>query len=214
MQASLSSTRDTVGLEIRGVVPSPCVAIIGTRKPSPAAADAAFAVAKLLAGMGISVVSGLALGIDAAAHRGCLAGGGRTVAVIGHGLDMPVYPQEHAGLAATIAQRGALVSPYPAQTPVTRATLLNRNEWIARLADVVWVVQTGAPGGALAAAAHARRHLIPVLTTPWDDPHWSVGCLSLLNHGATSVDVLTAAYRLAQCCTQPRTLPAQGVLCL
>jgi DNA protecting protein DprA len=203
---------EQTGLRVRGSIPVPLVAIIGTRTPSPEAAEAAFTVAKLLAGMGIGVVSGLALGIDGAAHRGCLAGGGRTVAVLGHGLHAPVYPAQHSALAASIAGRGALVSPYPDEVTVTKQTLLARNAVIARLARAVWVVQTGAPGGALAAAAHARKLGLPVLATPWDDPRWHAGCQSLLDHGAEPVDVLTAAFRLQALCKQPAV--TQGVLAL
>jgi len=202
------------GLSVRGSIPSPLVAIVGTRTPSPEAADAAFTVAKLLAQSGIGVVSGLALGIDAAAHRGCLAGGGRTVAVLGHGLDAPIYPSQHHALAATITQRGALVSPFAANTAITRKTLLARNHWIASLASVLWVVQTGVPGGALAAAAHARHLGIPVLTTPWDDTHWGAGYQSLTSHGAERVDVLSVTMRLQQLCSIIPPTRQQGVLAL
>jgi DNA processing protein len=202
------------GLAVRGEMPSPLVAIVGTRTPSPEAADAAFQVAKLLARAGIGVVSGLALGIDAAAHRGCLAGGGRTVAVLGHGLEAPLYPPEHLGLAQAIAGRGALVSPFLGATTVSRRTLLARNRWIAELARAVWVVQSGLPGGALAAAAHARHAGIPVLASPWDDPRWDAGYRSLVDHDAESVDVLTVAARLQQLCARPAAHPQQGVLAL
>jgi DNA protecting protein DprA len=202
-------------LMVRGTIPSPLVAIIGTRQPSSEAAEAAFTVAKLLARAGIGVVSGLALGIDAAAHRGCLAGGGRTVAVLGHGLDAPLYPPQHTALAETIAQRGALVSPFFAQTPTSRQTLLARNAWIARLATAVWVVQTGVPGGALAAAAHARQLGIPVFTTPWQDAHWALGYQALVSRDAEMVDVLTVINRLKGCCTSEASPRAQqGVLAL
>jgi DNA processing protein len=193
---------DYSDLHIRGELPAPLVAIVGTRTPSSEAAEAAFTVAKLLAGAGIGVVSGLALGIDAAAHRGCLAGGGRTVAVLGHGLDAALYPPQHAGLAETIAARGALVSPFPGETPLTKPNLLARNAWIARLARAVWVVQTAIPGGALAAAAAARKLEIPVLATPWDDSRWGAGFRSLIDHGAESVDVLTATVRLQALCAR------------
>lgn len=190
-------------LHIRGTLPAPLVAIVGTRAPSPEASEAAFTVARLLATAGIGVVSGLALGIDGAAHRGCLAGGGATVAVLGHGLDAPLYPREHAALAESIIGRGALVSPYPVETPLSKATLLARNAWIARLACAVWVVQTGIPGGALAAAAHARKLGVPVLATPWHDPKWQAGYRSLIEHGAESADVLTAVTRLQALCAKP-----------
>jgi DNA processing protein len=208
----LDVERDTgiAGLQCKGKVPPLLVAIIGTRKPSSAAATAAFNVAKMLAEVGIGVVSGLALGIDAAAHRGCLAGGGRTVAVLGHGLEQPVYPPEHAALADVIARRGALASPFSSQTPLSRQTLLARNESIVALAKAVWVVQTGVPGGALTAAAYARNLGIPVFTTPWDEPKWRAGYDSLLKHGAESVDVLTAPVRLSAYCQSP--LSPQGRL--
>lgn len=202
-------------LDVRGEIPAPLVAIIGTRQPTPEAADAAFRVAKLLAQAGIGVVSGLALGIDAAAHRGCLAGGGRTVAVLGHGLDMPVYPPQHAGLADTIATRGALVSPFEPDTPLTRQNLLARNRWIVQLASAVWVVQTGAPGGALSAAAFARRLHRPVLTTRWGEEQWLKGYYSLLARRAEPVDVLTAAARLQHLCQVGFSqTPQQGVLAI
>jgi len=199
-------------LDIRGEIPSLLVAIVGTRTPSPGAAEAAFAAAKLLAGMGIGVVSGLALGIDGAAHRGSLAGGGKTVAVLGHGLNVPIYPAEHTALAEVITQRGALVSPFGANEPIRKEQLLARNRWIAQLACAVWVVQTGIPGGALAAAAHARKLGIPVLTTPWDEPRWQLGYQSLLKHGAESVDVLSVVPRLQSLCNRPPAPDHQGVL--
>ncbi|HEX2950784.1 MAG TPA: DNA-processing protein DprA, partial [Armatimonadota bacterium] len=135
-----------LGLSIRGEIPPLLVAIVGTRQPTSEAADAAFSIAKRLALSGIGVVSGLALGIDGAAHRGCLAGGGSTVAVLGHGLDAPVYPEQHSALAEAIAKRGALVSPFADAMPLSRHSLLARNHWIARLASAVWVVQTKVPG--------------------------------------------------------------------
>jgi len=201
-------------LSVRGEIPQPLVAIVGTREPSSDAAEAAFAVARMLAEHGVGVVSGLALGIDGAAHRGCLAGGGRTVAVLGHGLDVPVYPPQHHALAEVIAGRGALVTPFEPEVTVTRTTLLARNRWIAALSCVVWVVQTGAPGGALSAAAHARTLGIPVLATPWDDPRWSAGYRSLIKHGAESVDTLTAAMRLLQFAAEEPRGGTQGRLAL
>ena len=201
-------------LTVRGEIPSPLVAIVGTRSPSPEAAEAAFTVARLLATLGIGVVSGLALGIDGAAHRGCLAGGGKTVAVLGQGLGVPVYPSQHTALAEAIAQRGALVSPFPLEEPLRKEHLLARNRWIAALARAVWVVQTGVPGGALAAAAHARRLGIAVLTSPWTEPRWQLGYESLIKHGAESVDVLSVTTRLRHLCTRPIPADQQGLLTL
>lgn len=201
-------------LSVRGTISRPLVAIVGTRNPSPEAAEAAFTVARMLAARGIGVVSGLALGIDGAAHRGCLAGGGRTVAVLGHGLDAPLYPPPHRALAEVIAGRGALVSPFEPEVTVTRATLLARNRWIAALARAVWVVQTGAPGGALSAAAHARSLGIPVLATAWDESRWVAGYQSLMKHGAEYVDLLTVFVRLQQLAREEASGETQGMLAL
>jgi predicted Rossmann fold nucleotide-binding protein DprA/Smf involved in DNA uptake len=134
------------------------------------------------------------------------------VAVLGHGLDAPVYPPQHAALAETITERGALVTPFDAEVAITRKTLLARNHWIARLAHAVWVVQTGVPGGALSAAAHARQLGIPVLTTPWPEEQWEAGYQALQKHGAESVDVLTAAARLETLSSHKRRGNQQGVL--
>ncbi|HEY3418296.1 MAG TPA: DNA-processing protein DprA [Armatimonadota bacterium] len=192
------SWQEETGLWVRGMIPTPLVAIVGTRHPSPEAVEAAFSIARALAECGVGVVSGLALGIDAAAHQGCLAGGGSTVAVLGHGLDAPLYPAQHAALASEIVRQGALVSPFPPEAILNKKQLLLRNRWIALLARAVWVVQTGVPGGALAAAAHARRFGVPVLATSWEAPRWRVGFDSLLQHGAEAVDPVSAFERLRE----------------
>ena len=202
----------TENLNIRGVLPEPMVAIIGTRAPSPEAEQAAYTVATMLARLGIGVVSGLARGIDGAAHRGCLAGGGATAAVLGHGLERPIYPPEHAELAQNITINGALVSPFAADVFLSRTTLLQRNRYIVTLARAVWVVQTGVPGGALSAVATARKYGIPVLTSPWDEECWHLGYAALMARGAESVDVLTAAVRLAEIARRPIAILQQEQL--
>jgi DNA processing protein len=213
VESSAEANKSLAGLTIRGEIPFPLVAIVGTRSPSSFAEEAAFTVAKLLAQSGIGAVSGLAHGIDAAGHRGCLAGGGRTVAVLGHGLDAPIYPPDHQDLAETIACAGALVSPFTRDSGLSKRRLVWRNRWIARLACAVWVVQTTVPGGALAAAAHAKRLEIPVLTTPWDEPKWRQGYDVLLKRGAETADVLTIVPRLIQLCREHRQ-SRQGELML
>lgn len=205
---------DSASLSIHGTLPSRLVAIVGTRHPSPEAAEAAFMVARTLAYAGIGVVSGLALGIDGAAHEGALAGGGPTVAVLGHGLEVPVYPPQHRQLASRIENTGALVSPFAAETPMTRRTLLARNRWIAALASAVWVVQTGVPGGALAAAAAARQLGIPVCTSCWPAEQWRAGFRHLHDQGAEEVDVLTVVSRLYECAECGPPARSQGVLSL
>ncbi len=206
-----SSTIDS--LHIRGTLPGIRLAIVGTRVPTPQASELAFETARELAEVGITIVSGLAFGIDASAHRGALAGGGCTVAVLGHGLDAPVYPKLHAGLAEAILRRGALVSAYPDELGVTGQRLLERNRWIARLSTAVWVVQSAVPGGALAAAAHARKMNIPVFTTPWEDEKFSAGYKSLIKHGAIELPPYDVVTRLKQIAlAQEETIGEQGKL--
>lgn len=137
------------------------VAIVGTRTASPRALALAQRVAGDLAEQGVTVVSGLALGIDSAAHIGALATTcGMTVAVLGSGL-FDIYPPEHAGLAAAIERRGALVCEIRPDARVNTPALVARNRIISGLSQCVLVVQTDADGGALhaarAALAQGRR---------------------------------------------------------
>lgn len=137
------------------------VAIVGTRTASPDALTLAQRVAGDLADRGVTVVSGLALGIDSAAHIGALAmTRGVTVAVLGSGL-LDIYPPEHAGLAAAIERRGALVCEIRPDARVNTPALVARNRIISGLSQCVLVVQTDADGGALhaarAAIAQGRR---------------------------------------------------------
>lgn len=137
------------------------VAIVGTRTASPGALALAQRVAGDLAEGGVVVVSGLALGIDSAAHIGALATArGVTIAVLGSGL-LDVYPPQHAGLAAAIERRGALVCEIRPDARVNSPALVARNRIISGLSQCVLVVQTDADGGALyaarAALAQGRR---------------------------------------------------------
>src|SRR5437773_7464211 len=105
-------------LQIRGSIePSDAlaVAIVGSRRPTPYGIEVAESLAAELAARGVTIVSGFARGIDTAAHRGALAGGGRTIAVLGSGLDI-VYPPENRGLVAAIERSGALISQFPTGT--------------------------------------------------------------------------------------------------
>ena len=133
----------------------PAAALVGTRKPSPAAAAQAYTLGKGLGNAGIAVVSGLALGIDAMAHRGCIDGGGVTVAVLGSGLD-EVYPASNRPLARRILEKGgALVSEYPPGTKPRRWNFPARNRIIAGLARGTVVVEAPARSGALYTARFA-----------------------------------------------------------
>jgi DNA processing protein len=134
-----------------------CVAVVGTRSPSSEASDAAKRLGIELASRDIIVVSGLARGIDAAAHLGALAAPkGRTIAVLGCGL-LNIYPPEHRGLASAVAQRGALLSEAHPRTETSPPLLVARNRLISGLCEAVIVVETEIDGGAMHAARRARE---------------------------------------------------------
>jgi len=171
---------------IRGTVPDvdACVAIVGARAATAYGTAFARALASDLARQGVTVVSGLARGIDAAAHRGALEAGGLTVAVLPSGLDT-ITPRHHADLARAIASHGALVTEWPAGGPVARGVFVRRNRLIAALASVTVVVEASSTSGALTTARFARRLGRPVLALPGDvDRPTSRGCHALLRGGA------------------------------
>lgn len=164
---------------------APVVAIVGMRRCSHAGAGYARTLAAEVAEAGATVASGLAFGIDAAAHRGALDARGHTVAVIAGGLDR-VSPRAHLGLAADlVAGGGALVSHVPPRCDSPGWRFPVRNRIIAGIADVVVVVEAAAAGGALSTARHARdlgRTLLAVPGFPW--AHTSEGTDALLRDGA------------------------------
>ncbi|MDR0386519.1 MAG: DNA-processing protein DprA [Treponema sp.] len=147
-----------VALFYRGALPDPekpLAAVVGTRRPSGYAAAQAFDIARTLGRQDISVVSGLALGIDAMAHRGNLAGGGKTLAVLGSGPDM-VFPATNRGIARAILENGgALISEYPPGTAPEKWRFPARNRIISALARGVLVVEAPASSGALITARFA-----------------------------------------------------------
>jgi DNA processing protein len=142
-------------LDCMGELPDPekpLAAVVGTRRPSGAAAAQAYSIGRELASGGVSVVSGLALGIDAMAHRGNLEGGGRTVAVLGSGIDC-VYPSSNRPLARRILENdGLLLSEYPPGTEPFKWNFPARNRIIAALARGTVVVEAPAKSGALITA--------------------------------------------------------------
>jgi len=145
----------------RGILPNPempLVAIVGTRKPSRQAMSQAFDIAQGLARGGISVVSGLALGIDAMAHRGNIEGGAPTVAVMGAGLD-GVYPLSNRNLARRVLETGgALVSEYPPGIGPRKWNFPARNRIISGLSRGVVIVEAPEKSGALITARFALEH--------------------------------------------------------
>jgi DNA processing protein len=167
---------------------APAVAVVGTRAPSGLGRRVAFETAKNLGKSGICVVSGLALGIDTAAHEGALAAGAPTVAVLGGGHGH-FFPRANRELGERIvAGGGAVISPYAPDWPARPGQFLQRNAIVAGLADGVVVVEAAERSGALNTASHAGNLGIPVMAFPGDvDRPKVAGCLALLRDGATLV---------------------------
>jgi len=161
------------------------VAIVGARLTDEYGADLAKGLAAGLARAGVSVVSGGARGVDAAAHEGALAAGGHTVAVLGTGVDL-VYPAEHRDLFERIvAAGGGLLSEQPDGTRGWKRNFPRRNRIVSGMSDAVVVVRAGERSGALVTAAWARSQGVPLFAVPGDvrDP-LSAGPLALLRQGA------------------------------
>lgn len=167
---------------------APAVAVVGTRRSTRYGLTLAEAFGSALADTGWTTVSGLARGIDAAAHRGTLRSRGRAVAVLGSGIDV-VYPAENADLYDRIVGgAGAVVSEYPPGTPPDRWRFPARNRIIAAIASAVVVVEAGETGGALITARLAAEIGRPVFVVPGDvDRPASVGCNRLIRDGAHPV---------------------------
>lgn len=141
------------------------VAIVGTRRITAYGRQIAEEVAGTLARNGVTVVSGLARGIDAIAHQASLASGGRTLAVLGSGVDR-IYPAEHRRLAEQIIANGALLSDYPPGTPPDASNFPPRNRLISGLSKAVVVVEAGQTSGALITAAFAADQGREVFAVP------------------------------------------------
>jgi DNA processing protein len=164
---------------------APAVAIVGTRRSTRYGMTLAEAFGRALAGAGWTTVSGLARGIDAAAHRGTLGGDGEAVAVLGSGIDV-IYPAEHREIYQRILDgHGAVMSEYPPGTPPDRWRFPARNRLIAAIASAVVVVEAGQQGGALITARLAAELGRPVFAVPGDvDRAASIGCNLLIRDGA------------------------------
>jgi DNA processing protein len=144
---------------------TPALAVVGARRAGDGSLALAARLAAFAAGRGVRIVSGLALGIDAAGHRGALDAGGATVAVLGCGPDVS-YPRANAALRRRIEVAGAIVSEYPPGTPPAPWRFPARNRIIAALADAVLVVEARARSGALITADHALDLGRDVLAVP------------------------------------------------
>lgn len=181
-----------VALYVQGSVESLLsaqLAIVGSRNPTASGARTAHEFAAYLAHEGLTITSGLAIGIDARAHEGALAGGGRTVAVLGCGLDT-VYPPEHAPLAARIvAQGGALLSEFPPGTVPQRWNFPRRNRLISGLSLGTLVVEAARQSGSLITARCALDQGREVFAIPGSIHNpLARGCHQLLREGAKLVE--------------------------
>ncbi|HPF59237.1 MAG TPA: DNA-processing protein DprA [Candidatus Competibacteraceae bacterium] len=168
------------------------LAIVGTRNPTPPGRETAHRFAEHLAEAGMIITSGLALGIDTAAHEGALASSkGRTIAVMGTSLDR-VYPAKNRDLAHKIAERGALVSELPTGTPAAAGNFPQRNRLISGLTLGVLVVEAAARSGSLITARLALEQGREVFAIPGSIHNpLAKGCHALIREGAKLVEVAT-----------------------
>ncbi len=180
-----------VGLFVRGdadCLTLPQLAMVGSRNPTPAGRETAEAFAAHLAKNGLAITSGLALGIDAASHRGALYGGGKTIAVCGTGLDID-YPRSHAELAQQIAASGALVSEFAPGTPALKSNFPRRNRIISGLTLGTLVVEAAVRSGSLITARLAGEQGREVFAIPGSIHNpLAHGCHQLIRQGAKLVE--------------------------
>lgn len=177
-------------LYVRGdpsLLQKPMLAVVGARKATAMGLRLAEQIAAAASRAGLGICSGLALGIDGAAHRGALAAGGDTVAVMGTGLDC-IYPARHRQLGEEIATAGCLVTEFPPETPPRPGNFPRRNRIISGLSLGVLVVEAALPSGSLITANTAVEQGREVFALPWSVAHkGGAGCLHLLRDGAKMV---------------------------
>jgi DNA processing protein len=167
---------------------APAIAIVGSRNATPQGEANAEAFAATLSDAGLAIVSGLALGIDAAAHRGGLRGKGSTIAVIGTGIDR-VYPARNQSLAREIAEQGVIISEFPLGTPALKENFPRRNRIISGLARGCLVVEAAERSGSLITARMAGEQGRDVFAIPGSiHSPLSKGCHKLIKQGAKLVD--------------------------
>jgi DNA processing protein len=163
------------------------VALVGSRKATPYGLNVTHSLARDLAAAGVTIVSGLARGVDARAHNATLEAGGKTIAVLGSGLDV-IYPSEHKMLAEKICQSGALISEFPLGTPPNRDNFPVRNRIISGMSYVVVVVEASDKSGSLITARMAAEQGREVMAIPGSIfNELSRGCHALIKDGAALV---------------------------
>lgn len=186
-------------VDVRGV------AVVGTRNASQEGIAQTTALARGLADHEVTVVSGLAKGIDSAAHQAALAAGGRTLAVMGNGILSPIYPRENASLAADITQRGVLISQFWPDAPPTRYSFPMRNVVMSGMAVGTVVVEASATSGAKMQARLALEHgkrlfLVEslVMTQEWAQKYAERAGVTVVRRADDVVDVLASLTRPAE----------------
>lgn len=180
---------------------APCIAIVGSRRTTLYGQATAKKLGAELARLGFCVVSGLARGIDTAAHEGALSVDGRTAAVIGTGIDI-IYPSENLGLYRRIAEHGAVLSEFPFGRKADRQTFAMRNRIVSGMSEAVIVVESDVDGGAMITAKFAGEQGKLLFAVPGRiDQSSSAGCHQLIRDGATlltSVDDLLSELNYLQ----------------
>jgi DNA processing protein len=190
--------RRPIALYVAGeaaVLNDPQLSIVGSRNPTPAGRETAFAFAESLAARGLAITSGLAEGIDSAAHRGALAAQGVTLAVLGNGVD-GIYPRSNQRLSEEIRFRGALISEFPLGTPPRRENFPQRNRLIAGLSLGTLVVEAARRSGSLITARLAGEQNRELFAVPGSIHNpLSRGCHELIRQGAklteSAADILS-----------------------
>jgi len=173
--------------DLKRVYPRPCLAVVGSRRCSTYGVNAAQSLSRDLAQNGLAIVSGLARGIDAAAHRGALEAGGITIAVVGTGLEM-TYPKEHKKLEDEIAASGAVISEFPLGTPPLPQNFPYRNRVLSGLCFGVLIVEAAEHSGSLITARMANEQGREVFAVPGNiTSQTSFGTNFLIKDGAKLV---------------------------
>ncbi|HEX2123432.1 MAG TPA: DNA-processing protein DprA, partial [Thermoanaerobaculia bacterium] len=211
-------------LHVRGdasLLARPSVALVGSRRASPYAINAAQALARQLASAGLAIVSGLARGVDAAGHQGTLEAGGKTIAVLGTGIDV-IYPRSHASLFRRIGREGVIVSEFPPGTPPKPENFPIRNRVISGLAHGTVVVEATGRSGSLITARMAAEQGRDVFAVPGSIfSAGSEGTHRLIQYGAKLVheandvlEELPGHLRVTQQAAEEPESPLREVLAL
>ncbi len=166
----------------------PTVAIVGTRKPTAYGKEVTARLATDLAKRGVIIISGMAMGVDAIAHRSCIDAGGKTLAVLGNGVDVP-YPASNLRLYNDIIQTGgAIISEYEPGTLAMSFMFLERNRIVSGLADAIVITEAAISSGTMSTAAHALEQGKEVFVVPGNiTSPMSMGCNKLIKQGATPI---------------------------